>query len=257
MSTALHIAIEGKRFAESGADGAQKQVIGALEFGVAAGEFVCICGPSGCGKTTLLNIIAGLDTDYSGTVRFGDHQALDAVELGYVFQNPRLLPWRTVEENIRLACPPEDYDPALVAELMDVAGLTGERLSYPEKLSVGMSRRAALVRAFATRPGVLLMDEPFVSLDAPTAERLRQLLLDIWARRRTTVLFVTHDTHEAVELADRILLLSKSPTTLRHEVPVTLPREERDGAQVERFRREHLLVRLDEESQSSLGGRCA
>jgi len=250
MSAALHVEVNEKRFAESGSDGAHKQVIADLAFGVAAGEFVCICGPSGCGKTTLLNIVAGLDADFRGEVRFSDDQAREAVELGYVFQNPRLLPWRTVEENVRLASPADSYDPALVGELMKVAGLAGERHSYPEKLSVGMSRRAALVRAFAMRPGVLLMDEPFVSLDAPTATRLRRLLLDIWAQRRTTVLFVTHDTHEAVELADRILLLSGSPTRLFHEIPVTLPRAERDGVWIERFRREHLLQHLDGVAQS-------
>lgn len=244
MSIGLRVEIEAKRYrADVGAE--PKAVLADLRFDVAAGEFVCICGPSGCGKTTLLNIVAGLDGDYRGGVAYGDGLPADAVNLGYVFQDPRLLPWRTVGQNIALACAPGTYDAALVDELMEVAGLAGERDSYPEKLSVGMSRRAALVRAFATRPALLLMDEPFVSLDAPTAERLRRLLLTIWQQQRTTVLFVTHDTLEAVELADRILLLSSPPTTLLQEVPVTLAREARDRETVERFRREQLLGLLD------------
>jgi ABC-type nitrate/sulfonate/bicarbonate transport system ATPase subunit len=199
-----------------------------------SGEFVCLVGPSGCGKTTLLNIVAGLDRDYDGSVRIGTAAA--EPRIGYVFQNPRLLPWRTVRENIALALP-KDTDPAYVDHLFEVVGLTGARDVYPERLSVGMSRRAALVRAFAVNPDLLLMDEPFVSLDPPTARRVRELVTTLWQERPHTVLFVTHDLREAIELADRLIFLAPSPASVIRDIPVHLARRERDEAAIETFRK--------------------
>jgi NitT/TauT family transport system ATP-binding protein len=153
-----------------------------------------------------------------------------------VFQTPRLLPWRTVAENIRLVLRPRQ-NANVVDELLALTGLSAFRDAYPERLSVGMSRRVALARAFAVEPDLLLMDEPFVSLDEETAEKLRQLLLDIWRRRPTTVLFVTHDKREAVLLADRIVRLTASPGTVDRIVAVDIPREQRgDSSIIESWR---------------------
>ncbi|BBL74679.1 ABC transporter ATP-binding protein [Methylomagnum ishizawai] len=205
-----------------------------LRLDLASGEFVCLVGPSGCGKTTLLNLLAGLDRDYSGEIRIG--AAGTVPRIGYVFQNPRLLPWRTVRENIALALP-AGTDPAYVDHLFEVVGLTEARDAYPERLSLGMSRRAALVRAFAVNPDLLLMDEPFVSLDPPTARRVRELVIALWRERPHTVLFVTHDLREAVELADRLVFLAAGPARVLGEVRVDLAREGRDEGAVEAFRR--------------------
>lgn len=211
-----------------------------LRFSVKPGEFVCVLGPSGCGKTTLLNIIAGLDSDFSGEVNGGGKPGMASPVIGYVFQTPRLLPWRTVAENIQLVLRP-GQDAGIVDELLSMTGLSQFRDTYPERLSVGMSRRVALVRAFAVEPDLLLMDEPFVSLDESTAQRLRQVLLAIWQRRPTTVLFVTHDTREAVLLADRIVKLTASPGTVDKIIAVDVPRAHRgDSGIVESWRTLHL-----------------
>lgn len=211
-----------------------------LRFSVSQGEFVCVLGPSGCGKTTLLNIVAGLDRDYDGNVTTPGNSTESAPVLGYVFQTPRLLPWRTVEENIRLVLRP-DQDAGVVDDLLAMTGLSEFPNMYPERLSVGMSRRVALARAFAVEPDLLLMDEPFVSLDEATAHRLRLTLLDIWRRRPATVLFVTHDTREAVMLADRIIKLSPAPGSVESIVDVDLPRERRiDPTIVEDWRNRRL-----------------
>jgi ABC-type nitrate/sulfonate/bicarbonate transport system ATPase subunit len=209
-----------------------------LRFTVAPGEFVCVLGPSGCGKTTLLNIIAGLDRDFTGSIALPVDARRREPLIGYVFQKPRLLPWRTVQENIDLVLTPEQQRTGIADELLTATGLIEFRHAYPERLSVGMTRRVALVRAFAIGPDLLLMDEPFVSLDEPTAERLRGLLLEIWGRRPTMVLFVSHDTREVVQLADRVVLLTPSPGTVRAIVPIGMPRADRASpARVEELRR--------------------
>ena len=198
------------------------------------GEFVCLVGPSGCGKTTLLNIVAGLDRQFDGKI--GAEEGEGALRVGYVFQNPRLLPWRTVRENIDLAMPAGE-DGSLVEHLLEVMDLSQWQGQYPQKLSGGMGRRVALARAFAIRPTLLLMDEPFVSLDAPTARRIRQLLVRVWLERPHTVLFVTHDLREAISLADRLVFLSPPPTSVLHQVAVDIPRADRDDeAAIEAFR---------------------
>jgi NitT/TauT family transport system ATP-binding protein len=205
-----------------------------LRIDLREGEFVCLVGPSGCGKTTLLNIVAGLDSQYQGKIAVGDEEKVPRI--GYVFQNPRLLPWRTVRENIDLASPngtPQDW----VEHLLAVMDLSQWQQQYPQKLSGGMARRVALARAFAIEPTLLLMDEPFVSLDPPTARRIRQLLISVWRERPHTVLFVTHDLREAIALADRLVFLSAAPTHVLREVAVTVPRSERDDeTAIETFR---------------------
>jgi NitT/TauT family transport system ATP-binding protein len=209
-----------------------------LKLSLNSNEFVCLVGPSGCGKTTLLNIIAGLDKDYDGEIRVG--QQHKQAKIGYVFQNPRLLPWRTVRENIELALD-APQSARVIDDLLEIMQLTAAQHSYPERLSLGMSRRVAIIRAFAVDPDVLLMDEPFVSLDAPTARLVRELLLNLWQQRPHTVLFVTHDLREAIALADRLIFLSASPMQLVSEVTVPIARTQRhDELAIEAFRQQLL-----------------
>jgi NitT/TauT family transport system ATP-binding protein len=215
----------------------RRTVLGGVAFEMHTRELVVVLGPSGCGKTTLLNIVAGLDRDFRGSVRLAGGPP-GAARIGYVFQSPRLLPWRTVTENIALALP-AGRDLSVVPRLIAEVGLAEFADAYPARLSVGMARRVSLARAFAVEPELLLMDEPFVSIDEPTALRLRQQLLALWRSRPTAVLFVTHNTREAAELADRILILSASPGRLIAEVAVPLARERRgDPAEIDRICRE-------------------
>ena len=209
-----------------------------LKLSIKSGEFVCLVGPSGSGKTTLLNIIAKLDKDYVGEIAVGRYNAQS--KIGCIFQNPRLLPWRTVRENIELVLD-TSQSLAIVDELLEVMQLTDSQQVYPERLSLGMSRRVSIIRAFAIEPDVLLMDEPFVSLDAPTARQVRELLLKLWQNRPHTVLFVTHDLREAITLADRLIFLSARPMSVVSEIVVTIPRAERHNESVVEVFRQRLL----------------
>ena len=203
-----------------------------------SGEFICLVGPSGCGKTTLLNIIADLDNDYQGNIGLSQQSARP--KIGYIFQNPRLLPWRTVRENIELVVD-DPLSIHIIDSLLELMQLTASQHVYPERLSLGMSRRVSITRAFAVDPDLLLMDEPFVSLDAPTARQVRALLLSLWQQRPHTVLFVTHDLREAIALADRIIFLSASPMSVISEISVPIPRAERhDETAIETFRQQLL-----------------
>ena len=159
-------------------------------------SFTAITGPSGCGKTTLLRLAAGIDRDYAGYVDLPGR-------LGMVFQEPRLLPWRKVGDNIRLV---RDGDPSA---LLTSVGLPDVEEHYPGALSLGMARRVALARALAVDPEVLLMDEPFVSLDEQAASELRSLIKQLWRERKFTALLVTHNLEEARMLADRVVILPK------------------------------------------------
>ena len=239
MTPALVAQIREKRYAR--ARGTKAHVaLADLALEVAAGEFVALVGPSGCGKTTFLNIVAGLDHDFTGEVRLAPRPDGRPARVGYVFQEPRLLPWRTVYENIALVLPPHRAD-AVVMDMLKAVGLPQAQDLYPPQLSVGMSRRVAIARAFAIQPELLLMDEPFVSLDHDTVEQLRGLLLKLWHGRPTTVLFVTHDIREALVLADRLVLLSGGPGRVVADVPVSLARNHRhSGADIERLRDEIL-----------------
>src|SRR4029079_18108398 len=139
------------------------------------------------------------------------------------------LPWRTIEQNLRLVLRPTQDAATILQELLTATGLWDFRHAYPERLSLGMSRRVALARAFAVEPALLLLDEPFVSLDEGTAERLRQLLLKIWEQRPATVLFVTHDSREAAMLADRVIVMTPAPGTIQANIRLDMPRVQRTG----------------------------
>jgi len=191
------------------------------------GEFVCVVGGSGCGKTTLLRIIAGLDTNYEGAV-FLDQKRITGPDLdrGVVFQEHRLLSWLTVHDNIAfgLAGLFRAERDKKIRHYINLVGLEGFEYEFPHQLSGGMSQRVAIARALAGHPEVLLLDEPFASLDALTRMRMQQEILRIWEAERTTVVLVTHDIEEAVYLADRVVVMSPQPGTIKKILPVSLPR---------------------------------
>lgn len=200
-----------------------------------AGEFVCLVGQSGCGKTTLLNSIAGLDKNYSGEIQIGNQSKKS--QIGYVFQQPCLLPWRTVRENIELVFANKKEIPKTQIDfLLEFMNLTAYENAYPKQLSEGMKRRVSIIRAFAIHPDLLLMDEPFVSLDTPMAREVRELLQQLWQKRPHTVLFVTHDLREAIALADRLIFLTARPMRILEDVNVSIERHQRDAEFVEQFR---------------------
>jgi len=216
-----------------------KTVLENVHFQVKSDEVVAITGPSGCGKTTLLNIIADLDHDYDGSISLPKTQN-NAAPISYVFQNPLLLPWRTVIENLTLAIPSSDdnQDDKLqeLDSLLEIMGLEDIKNSFPRHISLGMARRVSLARAFATNAPFLLMDEPFVSLDELTAERLRILLLKIISQRNLGILFVTHNIREALFLADRLVILSHSPATVMEEITLQPAGRGRDHNTIEKLR---------------------
>jgi NitT/TauT family transport system ATP-binding protein len=218
----IHVLVRRKVFPAVG-DREAQLVLKDVSFDVAPRSFLVITGPSGCGKSTLLNIIAGLDTDYEGSIDLGP--AKD--NLTFIFQTPRLLPWRTVYENIALALPDGDPRQAKIPAMLESVGLAQAANAYPERLSLGMQRRAALARGFILEPEILLMDEPFVSLDDPTAQSLRALLMELWHSHPTTVIFVTHDRTEAIQLGTRILRLAPGKASVAQDVTIDLTEAQR------------------------------
>jgi NitT/TauT family transport system ATP-binding protein len=213
-----------------GPDPQARPAVADLSFEVAAREFVCILGSSGCGKTTMLRCLAGLLPPSSGQVLLrGNEISGPPKEMAFVFQDysRSLFPWMTVERNVafplRYKGVSKQEARAATAEALEAVGLGGRGRSFPWQLSGGMQQRVAIARALAYRPQLLLMDEPFASVDAQTRAELEDLLLDIWQRYEITVLFVTHDIDEAVYLADRVLVL-KPPASVRLAVDVDLPR---------------------------------
>ncbi len=241
VSTALEIEVHAKTF-PAVAKRSANRVLENISLVIEPESFVVLTGPSGCGKSTLLNIVAGLDEDFDGEVRF---QSPDA-KCGYVFQSPRLLPWRTIEENITLPLPDDDPSRANVPAMLQRVGLTEAANAYPERVSLGMQRRASLARGFILEPDILLMDEPFVSLDDPTAQDLRKLLIDLYTRRPTTILFVTHDRSEAVMLATRILRLDGvSASIVQDEIVRLRPEDRSDPGKV---RAERARIFADEQA---------
>ena len=207
------------------------EAIKELTFGVEAGEFVSIVGPSGCGKTTLLKCLSGLLGPSSGSAKFEGtpiESTPDGLALVFQEYSRSLLPWLTVGGNVTLPLRAKGLRKPererLAAAALDAVGLTGFTRSHPWQLSGGMQQRVAIARALAYEPRLLLMDEPFASVDAQTRADLEDLVLQVHARFGITVVFVTHDIDESVYLADQVIVLSQRPTTVQEIVPVRLPR---------------------------------
>ncbi|MED4569822.1 ABC transporter ATP-binding protein [Brevibacillus agri] len=201
------------------------QALRDIRLTVKEGEFLTVIGPSGCGKSTLLKIIAGLDTEYAGSVQLaGQPVSGPGIDKGFIFQEPRLFPWLTVEKNI--AANLSLKDPAIrqrVDELIRLVRLEGFAKSYPRELSGGMAQRVAIARALLRSPRVLLLDEPFGALDAFTRSHMQEVLLDIWQENKTTMIFVTHDIDEAIYLGNRVVIMNARPGFIKRIVPIDLP----------------------------------
>ncbi|MCA6116380.1 ATP-binding cassette domain-containing protein [Bradyrhizobium sp. WSM 1738] len=218
----LEVDITSKKF-ESAA-GEQHDVIGGVSFALDAGEVGVLVGPSGCGKSTMLRILAGLDHDFQGRV-----SRPVSARIGFVFQEPRLLPWRSVEENVRIAAPLADE--AKLSALFDILELKAHRNHFPGELSLGLARRVALARAFAVEPDFLILDEPLASLDVALAARLRDEIATLVEGRSMITLLVTHDMDDAVRLGDRVILLSPRPARILADLPIRTPRSTRGDAE--------------------------
>lgn len=212
-----------------GADGKAVPAIRDLVLDVPKDSMTVLMGPSGCGKTTLLRIVAGLDDNFTGELRVPE-----GTRIGMVFQEPRLLPWRTVRQNIELVAG-ENFSAEELERLAGRVGIVDKLNVYPQELSLGLARRVAIARAFATKPDLLLLDEPFVSLDERTAESLRRLLLEVWSAQPTTAILVTHNAREAILLADLLVLMAPRPTQVVAAVPIDMPQAERSPEVVERI----------------------
>ena len=207
--------------------GEEIHVLEHIDLQVAAGEFVCLVGPSGCGKSTLLNIIGGFLTQTRGEalvegqiVRGPDPRRI------FVFQENGVFPWLTVRENIGfgLSAQREEERVKTVAHYTEMVGLVGFEGAYPRELSGGMRQRVEIARALAANPDIIYMDEPFGALDFITRLKMRTDLVRIWQREKKTILFVTHDIEEAVQLADRIVVMSRRPASIQEVVNIDLPR---------------------------------
>lgn len=242
MAESVTLARVGKRF-EGGAG--TLQVLEGVQLHIPHGQFVAILGPSGCGKSTLLRLIAGLDQPSSGTVRLGNQEVREVdPRSAIVFQEPRLFPWQTIAQNVAIGGRRSStaIDPD---ELLRLVGLTEFRNVYPHQLSGGMAQRAALARALVGHPEVLLLDEPFASLDALTRMQMQDLLADVCRSVQPTTIMVTHDIDEALYLADAIVIMGQRPATITATINVALPHP--------RDRGDHHLVALRTEILSHFG----
>jgi NitT/TauT family transport system ATP-binding protein len=219
----LEVDITGKKFRN--AAGEQHDVIAGVSFALDAGEVGVLVGPSGCGKSTMLRILAGLDHDFQGRI-----SRPSGARIGFVFQEPRLLPWRSVEDNVRIAAPLADD--AKLAALFEILELKAHRNHFPGELSLGLARRVALARAFAVEPELLILDEPLASLDAALAARLRDQIAILVGGRSMITLLVTHDADDAVRLGDRLILLSPRPARVLGDLPIRTPRSARGDAEI-------------------------
>lgn len=236
----LEVTDVAKRFAAREAGREAPWVIQGLSFTVEDGEFVTLVGPSGAGKSTILSMLAQVEPASAGQIRLRGELVFDAAapvlrpglgcQVGYVTQDDNLLPWRTLEQNIHFPLEMQGRldaaSRAHAAELMQAVGLTGYERYYPHELSGGMRKRASLIRTLVYDPPIILMDEPFGALDAETRATLQGDLQRLWAMKRKTILFVTHEIAEAIALGDRVLVLQRAPARIssEHRVPLARPR---------------------------------
>jgi NitT/TauT family transport system ATP-binding protein len=212
-----------KNVAEDGGD----PVLQDINLRVSEGEFVCLVGPSGCGKSTLLNIVCGFQKPSKGRVLIDGQGVAGPAPNGiFIFQENGIFPWMTVEENVGFGLlhkTPEERQ-RIVSHYIEIVGLGAFRQSYPRAISGGMKQRVEIARALAANPDILYMDEPFGALDFLTRLHMRAELIRIWQREKKTILFVTHDVEESVQLADRVVVMSKCPATVLSIIDVPLPR---------------------------------
>jgi sulfonate transport system ATP-binding protein len=239
LSRSIELKRVSKRHAGSG------EILAGIDLTIGAGEIVSIVGPSGCGKSTLLRIVAGLDRVHGGQVAVDGRPVLGpGRDVGLIFQEPRLLPWLTVERNVAFGlgdAVPAPERRAAARRLLSQVRLRDAAELFPRQLSGGMAQRAAIARALAARPSVLLLDEPFCALDAFTRLHLQDLLLEVWEEARATMLLVTHEVDEALYLSDRVIVLGPRPARIAESLRIGLPRprDRRDPELVEL--RAHLL----------------
>jgi sulfonate transport system ATP-binding protein len=218
----------------------------AINLEVHPGEIVSLVGTSGCGKSTLLRIISGLDFPSEGDVWI-DNEPIAAPhpEIGVIFQEPRLMPWLTVKDNVRFGLEQRADSESAIATTLTKVGLSDFANALPRQLSGGMAQRVAIARALITQPSILLLDEPFSALDAFTRTKLQDHLLHIWEYDRPTVLLVTHDIEEALVLSDRIIVMRSNPGRIHREFVVDLPRpRKRTDTNLQQWK-ERLLNELD------------
>lgn len=206
-------------------EGQPKLVLSHINVHVAPGEFITVIGPSGCGKSTLLKIVAGLESRDAGTLLLSDKPITGPSQnKGVIFQEHRLFPWQTVEQNIAADLSLKKSDVRQKVDAMiELVRLQGFEKAYPKQISGGMAQRVAIARTLLRNPQVLLLDEPFGALDAFTRTHMQEALLDIWQINQTTMLLVTHDIDEAVFLSNRIVVMDAQPGRIKHILPVDLP----------------------------------
>jgi NitT/TauT family transport system ATP-binding protein len=202
------------------ASGEAREVFRDFSLTLDEGKTVALLGPSGCGKSTLLRLVAGIEKGFSGSL------TVPARRIGMAFQEPRLLPWRSVGDNLRLAAP--GLSDAALDAVLGAFELDGRGGDFPGQLSLGLARRVSLARAFAVEPDLLLLDEPFASLDLALHRRLRALLARRIAARGMTVLIATHDLDDALLLADEVIMLGGAPAQVEHRLELDMPRATRD-----------------------------
>jgi len=228
---AVSIVVNEKAFIS---DEKRTVVIDDISLEIKQGEFLTIIGPSGCGKSTLLKIIAGLDTDYVGKVHIENRRIVEpGINQGFIFQEHRLFPWLTVEQNIAADLNLQDSKvKQKVAEIIQIVRLDGYEKAYPSALSGGMSQRVAIARALIREPEVLLLDEPFGALDAFTRKHLQDVLLQIWQKKKITMILVTHDIDESIYLGTKLAILRAKPGALQKVMPIKLsfPRDRTDSS---------------------------
>lgn len=232
-----------------------------VSFSVGKQEFVCLVGPSGCGKSTILKLVAGLLDPTAGTIVFDTQPVKGRPRNAMVFQEHGVFPWMNVLENVAFGLEMRGIERTkrneIAHKFIERVGLAHFELSYPHELSVGMRQRVSIARAFVNDPEILLMDEPFGSLDAMTKLVMTEELLRIWSEQKKQVLYVTHDIEEAIILGDRVLVMTGRPGRIREEIKIPLPRprdlRDRDRAEIIEIK-EHVWAILEEEVRSSLRG---
>lgn len=246
MVKEIYINITSKVFSKGNNSRQSHEAIKNLKVNISKGEFCTIIGPSGCGKTTLLNLVAGLDTDMHGEILFGNKKKVEQIRTAYMFQTPRLLPWLNVLENVKVVLNKDQKSNKRAEEILSIMGLKNFLNYYPNQLSGGMQRRVALARSFSSQPELFLLDEPFVSLDDQMANKLRDMLIKQWTNEPTTIIFVTHDLREAIYLSDRIIFLSKPPSRVILDTRVDIGRPRNvDNKEIEIYRKNILKKTQD------------